>query len=121
MQHPPATRPASAIESLYETVQQNLDPAAGDVALDRLMQLFRRLSDLYDTDVSSPLNMGYFCIDADAASLTAMDETNRRGANIAVEDSTMIWLRVNAAISLAMSASRITDSELSTFSWAMRK
>ena len=85
MQHPPATRPASAIESLYETVQQNLDPAAGDVALDRLMQLFRRLSDLYDTDVSSPLNMGYFCIDADAASLTAMDETNRRGANIAVE------------------------------------
>ena len=85
MQHPPATRPAPAIESLYETVQQNLDPAAGDVALDRLMQLFRRLSDLYDTDVSSPLNMGYFCIDADAASLTAMDETNRRGANIAVE------------------------------------
>jgi len=85
MLHPPATRQAPAIEVLYETVQQALDPVAGDVALDRLMQLFRRLSDLYDTDVSSPLNMGYFCIDADAASLTAMDETNRRGANIAVE------------------------------------
>ena len=35
-------------------------------------------------DVSSPLNMGYFCIDADAASIAAMDETNRRGANVAV-------------------------------------
>ena len=85
MLHPPATRPAPAIESLYETVRQNLDPSAGDVAVDRLMQLFRQLSDLHDTDVSSPLNMGYFCIDADAASLAAMDETNRRGANIAVE------------------------------------
>ena len=30
--------------------------------------------------------MGYFCIDADAASVTAMDETNRRGANVAVRD-----------------------------------
>ena len=86
MLHPPATRKAPAIESLYDTVQKNLDPGAGDVALDRLMQLFRRLSDLHDTDVSSPLNMGYFCIDADAASLTAMDETNRRAANIAVKD-----------------------------------
>ena len=84
MLHPPATRQSPAIESLYETVRQNLDPGAGDVALDRLMQLFRRLSDLHDTDVSSPFNMGYFCIDADAASLTAMDETNRRGANIGV-------------------------------------
>ena len=84
MSQPPATRPAPAIESLYETVQQNLDPGAGDIALDHLMQLFRRLSDLHDTDVSSPFNMGYFCIDADAASVTAMDETNRRGANIGV-------------------------------------
>ncbi|MDA0229061.1 MAG: pyridoxal-dependent decarboxylase [Proteobacteria bacterium] len=84
MLHPPATRPAPAIESLYEAVQQNLDPGAGDIAVDRLMQLFRRLSDLHDTDVSSPFNMGYFCIDADAASVTAMDETNRRGANIGV-------------------------------------
>ena len=48
------------------------------------MQVFRRLADLYDTDVNSPLNMGYFCIDADAASIAAMDETNRRGANVAV-------------------------------------
>ena len=86
MVHPPATRPAPSIESLYDTVQQHLDPGAGDVALDKLMELFRRLSDLHDTDVSSPLNMGYFCIDADAASLAAMDETNRRGANIAVEN-----------------------------------
>ena len=61
-----------------------LDPGAGDIPVDRLMQVFRRLSDLYDTDVSSPLNMGYFCIDADAASVAAMDETNRRGANVAV-------------------------------------
>lgn len=67
-----------------EIVRQNLDPADGDIPLDRLMQLFRCLADRYDSDVSSPLNMGYFCIDADTASLTAMDETNRRGANIGV-------------------------------------
>jgi glutamate/tyrosine decarboxylase-like PLP-dependent enzyme len=84
MLQPPATRPAPTIDSLYDTVRTNLDPGAGDVAVDRLMQLFRRLSDLHDTDVSSPLNMGYYCIDADAASLAAMDETNRRGANIGV-------------------------------------
>ncbi len=84
MLHSPATRPSPTTEALTEIVRQNLDPAAGDVPLDRLMQLFRRLADLHDTDVSSPLNMGYFCIDADAASLAAMDETNRRGANIGV-------------------------------------
>jgi len=86
MLHSPATRPSPTTEALMDIVRQNLDPAAGDVPLDRLMQLFRRLADLHDTDVSSPLNMGYFCIDADAASITAMDETNRRGANIAVTD-----------------------------------
>jgi glutamate/tyrosine decarboxylase-like PLP-dependent enzyme len=86
MLHPPATRPAPTTELLYETIKQNLDPGAGDIALDQLMQLFRRLSDQHDTDVSSPFNMGYFCIDADAASVTAMDETNRRGANIGVVD-----------------------------------
>ncbi|MBT5676094.1 MAG: hypothetical protein HOJ07_10425 [Rhodospirillaceae bacterium] len=82
----PATRPSPPIETLYEAVKKNLDLAGGDVPLDRLMQLFRHLSDLHDTDVSSPLNMGYFCIDADAASVAAMDETNRRGANIGVTD-----------------------------------
>ena len=80
----PATRDAPAFEALYALVRDNLDPGAGDIPVDRLMQVFRRLSDLYDTDVSSPLNMGYFCIDADAASIAAMDETNRRGANVAV-------------------------------------
>ena len=80
----PATRDAPAFEALYALVRDNLDSGAGDIPVDRLMQIFRRLSDLYDTDVSSPLNMGYFCIDADAASIAAMDETNRRGANIAV-------------------------------------
>ena len=85
MLEPPATRPSPSVESLRELLRTNLDPAGGDVPVDRLMQLFRRLSDLHDTDVNSPLNMGYFCIDADAASLAAMDETNRRAANIAVE------------------------------------
>ena len=80
----PATRRSPAIEILYKTVEENLNLAGGDVPLDRLMQLFCHLSDLHDTDVSSPLNMGYFCIDADAAALAAMDETNRRGANIGV-------------------------------------
>ena len=83
----PATRPAPAFEAVYALVRENLDPRAGDIPVDRLMQVFRRLSDLYDTDVSSPLNMGYFCIDADAASVAAMDETNRRGANVAVRAS----------------------------------
>ena len=84
MMQAPATRDAPAFETLYALVRENLDPGAGDIPVDRLLQLFRRLADLYDTDVSSPLNMGYFCIDADAASVAAMDETNRRGANVAV-------------------------------------
>ena len=84
MMQTPATRDAPAFEALYSLVRENLDPSAGDIPVDRLMQVFRRLADLYDTDVSSPLNMGYFCIDADAASIAAMDETNRRGANVAV-------------------------------------
>ena len=80
----PATRDAPAFEAIYALVRETFEPGAGDIPVDRLMQVFRRLSDLYDTDVSSPLNMGYFCIDADAASIAAMDETNRRGANVAV-------------------------------------
>ena len=84
MMQTPATRDAPAFEALYTLVRENLDPGAGDIPVDRLMQVFRRLADLYDTDVSSPLNLGYFCIDADAASIAAMDETNRRGANVAV-------------------------------------
>ncbi len=84
MMQTPATRDAPAFEAVYTSVRENLDPGAGDIPVDRLMQVFRRLADLYDTDVSSPLNMGYFCIDADAASIAAMDETNRRGANVAV-------------------------------------
>ena len=84
MMQAPATRDAPAFEAVYALVRDNLDPGAGDIPVDRLMQVFRRLADLYDTDVSSPLNMGYFCIDADAASIAAMDETNRRGANIVV-------------------------------------
>ena len=84
MMQTPATRDAPAFEAIYTMVRENLDPGAGDIPVDRLMQVFRRLADLYDTDVCSPLNMGYFCIDADAASVAAMDETNRRGANVAV-------------------------------------
>ena len=42
-------------------------------------------------------------------------------ANIAVAESVMIWLRVNLVISSAISASRITDSELNTFSCAIRR
>ena len=84
MMQAPATRDAPAFEALYALVRENLDPCSGDISTDLLLQVFRRLSDLYDTDVSSPLNMGYFCIDADAASIAAMDETNRRGANIVV-------------------------------------
>ena len=84
MMQTPATRDAPAFEAVYTLVRENLDPGTGDIPVDRLMQVFRRLSDLYDTDVSSPLNMGYFCIDADAASIAAMDETNRRGANVVV-------------------------------------
>jgi glutamate/tyrosine decarboxylase-like PLP-dependent enzyme len=82
----PATRDAPSVEALYDIVRSGLNPSAGDVPLERLMDLFRQLSDLYDCDVNSPLNMGYFCLDADTASLVAMDETNRRAANIAVED-----------------------------------
>ena len=84
MMQTPATRDAPPFDTLYTRVRESLDPGAGDIPLDRLLQVFRRLSDLYDTDVSSPLNMGYFCIDPDAASVSAMDETNRRGANVAV-------------------------------------
>ena len=84
MMQTPATRDAPAFEALYDLVRETLDPGAGDVPVDRLLQVFRRMSDLYDTDVGSPLNMGYFCIDADATSVSAMDETNRRGANVAV-------------------------------------
>ena len=85
MMQAPATRDAPAFEALYALVRENLDPGAGDIPVDRLMQVFRRLADLHDADVGSPLNMGYFCIDADSASLSAMDETNRRGANVAVQ------------------------------------
>ncbi len=84
MMHVPATRDAPAFEALYAQVRESLDPGAADIPVDRLMQVFRRLSDLHDSDVNSPLNMGYYCIDADAASIAAMDETNRRGANVAV-------------------------------------
>ena len=84
MMQTPATRDAPPFDTLYARVRESLDPRAGDIPVDRLLQVFRRLSDLHDTDVSSPLNMGYFCIDPDAASVSAMDETNRRGANVAV-------------------------------------
>ena len=84
MMQTPATRDAPPFDTLYNRVRESLDPGAGDIPVDRLLQVFRRLSDLHDTDVSSPLNMGYFCIDPDAASVSAMDETNRRGANVAV-------------------------------------
>ncbi len=84
MMQTPATRDAPPFETLYARVRDSLSPGAGDVPPDRLMQVYRRLADLHDTDVGSPLNMGYFCIDPDAASVTAMDETNRRGANVAV-------------------------------------
>ena len=84
MMHLPATRDAPAFEALYAELRRSLDPGPADVPVDRLMQVFRRLADLHDSDVASPLNMGYFCIDPDAASVAAMDETNRRGANVAV-------------------------------------
>ncbi len=82
---PPATRPAIAVETLREEIAGALATNTADLAPERLIDLFNALSDAHDTDVNSPFNMGYYCIDADVASLVALAETERRGANIAVE------------------------------------
>lgn len=80
-----ATRPAFAVEALRGEIAARLSTDEGDVAPEQLLDLFRMLADAADTDVNSPYNMGYYCIDADVASLAALDETERRAANIAVE------------------------------------
>lgn len=81
----PATRPKAAVEDLHRQIEGALATGAGDVPLEQLLDLFKGLADAADTDVNSPYNMGYYCIDADVASLAALEETERRAANIAVE------------------------------------
>jgi glutamate/tyrosine decarboxylase-like PLP-dependent enzyme len=81
----PSTRPPVSFSRLCGEIKLALDTRGHDLAVERLLDLFRDLADKYDTDVNSPLNMGYYCIDADVASLAALDETERRAANIAVE------------------------------------
>lgn len=80
-----STRPGCSAKRLYDVIERTLDTSAEDVAPDRMMDLFGALADRYDTNVSSPYNMGYFCLDADTASLAALYETDRRAANIGVE------------------------------------
>ncbi|MFO1056950.1 MAG: pyridoxal-dependent decarboxylase [Dongiaceae bacterium] len=82
---PPATRPPAAVETIRTEIEAALGTAGEDVAPERLLDLFKALADAHDTDVNSPYNLGYYCIDADVASLVALDETERRAANIAVE------------------------------------
>jgi glutamate/tyrosine decarboxylase-like PLP-dependent enzyme len=81
----PSTRPPVAFSRLCDDVRPAIDTRRGDLPVEKLLDLFRELADRHDTDVNSPLNMGYYCIDADVASLAALDETERRAANIAVE------------------------------------
>ena len=81
----PSTRPVISVEKLHGEIRKALQTQKADVAPERLMDLFKALADAHDTDVNSPFNMGYYCIDADVASLVALDETERRAANIAVE------------------------------------
>lgn len=80
----PATRPAKSVEALYGLIAKAIKNRKRDVTAEYILDLFGQLSDEYDTDVNSPLNMGYFCIDADLVSLSALYETERRAANIAV-------------------------------------
>lgn len=82
----PSTRPPVSFRRLHEAVATALDTARADTTPERLMDAFKALADKHDTDLNSPFNMGYYCIDADVASLAALDETERRAANIAVED-----------------------------------
>jgi len=80
-----ATRPRVAVEDLHRQIEGALATGDGDVPIEQLLDLFKGLADAADTDLNSPYNMGYYCIDADVASLAALDETERRAANIAVE------------------------------------
>lgn len=80
----PATRPKRSVERLYEQIKRDLGSGERDVEPERLLDVFRRYADRYDTDVNSPYNLGYYCIDADLASLAALEETDRRAANIVV-------------------------------------
>ncbi|SDB04022.1 pyridoxal phosphate-dependent decarboxylase family protein [Bauldia litoralis] len=81
----PCTRPAASFEKLHQAIGETLDTTAADLSPETLLDVFKALADKHDTDVNSPFNMGYYCIDADVASLAALDETERRAANIAVE------------------------------------
>lgn len=81
----PATRRPRSVESLQESISRVLDASKDDVPPEAVLDLFRELSDRHDTDVNSPYNMGYFCIDADVVSLAALYETDRRGANVGVD------------------------------------
>lgn len=81
----PSTRPPVSFRRLGEQIRKALDTARADTTPERLMDIFNTLADRYDTDLNSPFNMGHYCIDADIASLVALDETERRAANIAVE------------------------------------
>jgi glutamate/tyrosine decarboxylase-like PLP-dependent enzyme len=73
------------VEEIRAAIGPALSTATDDVAPERLIDVFKALADSHDTDVNSPYNLGYYCIDADVASLAALDETERRAANIAVE------------------------------------
>jgi len=79
-----STRPGVSFPDLLETVARQLRPDRYDVPPAAVLDLFRTLANRHDTDLNSPFNMGYFCIDADLESLAAMEETDRRGANIGV-------------------------------------
>ena len=80
-----ATRPAISVRTLHTEIGEVLRTNDADLTPEQLIGLFNTLADAHDTDVNSPFNMGYYCIDADVASLAALAETERRAANIAVE------------------------------------
>ncbi len=80
----PATRPKRSVEALYRSIEQDLGLVRGRATPERLLDIFRSYADRFDTDVSSPYNLGYYCLDADLPSLMALEETDRRAANIVV-------------------------------------
>ena len=86
MQIRQATRSPASVETLYARIRAAIHERGRKVAPEDILDIYGRLADEFDTDVSSPLNMGYYCIDADVVSQAALVETDRRGANIAVDD-----------------------------------